>query len=191
MREMNESRRRFGVGVLAAVGGGLLTRTAEGFPAGAAGDFNAATHVLRRYGVSVGGAFDAAVGRDVLTVTSIPQAQTQHDFVVAELTSEGTVVPCYRTSSFDGSATFIHYSPGGIDPCLKVAVVGPLMTYELIDPSDGDIIPCIRVAAEHTADGGLGPIVVTADPDEDLRMVIGSRSYRLIDGQLVDESAPR
>jgi hypothetical protein len=39
------------------------------------------------------------------------------------------------------------------------------MTYELFDPTEGDIIPCIRVAAEHAADGGLGPTVVTIEPD--------------------------
>jgi hypothetical protein len=184
-------RRRFGAGLLAALGGGLLVRSAEAFPAAAPGQFNAATHILGPYGVSVGGAFDAALGHDVLTVTALPQAGTQYDFVGAELTSDSDILPCWRTSSFDETTTFLHYTPGGIIPCIKVTIAGPLMTYDLIDPHEGDIIPCIRVAAEHTADGGLGPIVVTADPDEDLRIEVGTRSYRLVDGQLVDVTPPR
>lgn len=153
-------------------------------------DAKAVTNVLKRYGVSVGGAFDATLGHDVMTVTTVPQAETQYDFVVAELTSEGGLDPCIRTSSFGGNETFVHYAPGGIIPCIKVAIEGPLMTYELIDPNDGDIIPCIRVAAEHAADGGLGTITAAVDPDEDFQIAVGTRTYRLIDGQLVEDIAP-
>ena len=184
-------RRRFGTGILAALGGGLLARTAEGFPAAANGDFNAATNVLKRYGVSVGGAFDAALGHDVMTITTVPQAETQYDFVLAELNSEGGLDPCIRASSFGGNETFVHYAPGGIIPCISVAIEGPLMTYDLIDPHEGDIIPCVRVAAEHSRDGGLGPITITVDPEEQLQVMVGTLTYALIDGRLVDVTPPR
>jgi hypothetical protein len=183
-------RRRFGVGLLAAVGGGLLARKVEAFPAAAGGHFNSATQILSHYGVSVGGSFDAELGHDLLKVTALPQAGTQYDLVFAELTSDGGLDPCYLTSSFDGTITSVHFAPGGIIPCIRVTVAGPLMTYELIDPHEGDIIPCIRVAAEHTADGGLGAIVASVDPDEDFRIAVGTRTYRLIEGQLVEDTAP-
>lgn len=184
-------RRRFGAGLLTTLGAGLLARTAEGFPPDAAGHFNAATNVLNRYGMSVGGAFDATLGHDVLTVTTVPQAETQYDFVVSELNSQGGLDPCFRTSVFGDNETFVHYAPGGIIPCIRVAIEGPLMTYDLIDPDDGGIIPCIRVAAEHAPGGGLGPITATVDPDEDFQIAVGTRTYRLMDGQLVDVTPPR
>jgi hypothetical protein len=185
-------RRRFGAGLVGALGGGLLMAAgkAEAFPAGAGGDFNAATNVLKRYGVGVGGAFDATLGHDVLTVTALPQLGTQYDLVVAEPDSQGGILPCWRTSSFDGTTTSIHYAPGEIIPCIRVTVAGPLMTYDLLDPSDGDILPCVRVTAEHTADGGLGPIVATVEPDEDFKIVVGTHTYRLTDGQLIEEVTP-
>jgi hypothetical protein len=185
-----EGRRRFGVGLLAAVGAGLLTRRADAFPSASAGHFNAATQILSDYGVSVGGSFDAELGHDVLKVTALPQVGTQYDLVFAELTSDGEVIPCYRTSSFDGTITSLHYAPGGIIPCIRVTVAGPLMTYELFDPNEGDIIPCIRVAAEHTADGSLGLISASVDPEEEFEIAVGSRLYRLIEGQLVEDVPP-
>lgn len=184
-------RRRFAASLLTAVGAGLLARKADAFPPAAGGHFTAATQILSPYGISVGGSYDAELGHDVLTVTALPQAGTQCDLVGAELTSGGEIIPCFRTSSFDGTNTFVHYAPGGIIPCIRVTIVGPLMTYDLIDPTERDIIPCIRVAAEHTADGGLGPIVATIDPDEEgLSIVVGTRTYRLIEGQLVEDVQP-
>src|SRR5688572_19420131 len=114
MRETSESneegrsvgRRRFGAGLLTALGGGLLAGKAEAFPASAHGDFNAATRILNRYGMSVGGAFDDVLGHDVLKVTTIPQIDTQYDHELGQLSSAGEIDPCFRTSFFQEATAF-------------------------------------------------------------------------------------
>jgi hypothetical protein len=106
-----------------------------------------------------------AAGHDVLTVSALPLAETQYDFVVND-----------------------RNEAGGIVPCMKTYVEAPLTTFEIFDPNAaGGIIPCMHVAAERLADGSLGPVeVAVEEPDLSLVVRIGALTYRLVDGRLVE-----
>ena len=148
------SRRLFGTGLFVALFGGLLARTTQGFPEGAQNHFNAATRILSRYGLSVGGAFDQTLGHDVLTVTSIPQSETQYDFVEAEVNAAGGINPCWKTSSFQASTDFTAFDEnqaGGIVPCTKTTVAGEQTIFEQLDTNQaGGIVPCSRTIIEES-----------------------------------------
>jgi len=190
------SRRWFGTGFFFALLGGFLVRTAQAFPEGAQSHFSAATRILNRYGLSVAGMFDQKLGHDVLTVTSIPQAETQYDFVGADLNTAGGVDPCWKTSSFQGSTEFTAFEEnqtGGILPCTKTTAAGertifeqldrnqaggivpcsrtiieePLTTHMVFDPNvAGGIEPCYLAGAERKVDGTLGPVEVVVNDPE-------------------------
>ncbi|HEX6733091.1 MAG TPA: hypothetical protein VF074_23920 [Pyrinomonadaceae bacterium] len=154
--ESGINRRWFGTGLFVALLGGPLLRTAQAFPESAQNHFNAATRILNRYGLSVAGMFDQTLGHDVLSVTSIPPTETQHDFVGAELNAAAGIDPCWKTSSFQGSTdftTFEENQAGGILPCTKTTVAGENTIFEHFDMNQaGGIIPCTKttVAGEQT-----------------------------------------
>jgi hypothetical protein len=215
------TRRGFGAGMLATLCGGLLAKPADAFPRGADADFKRATKILSGYGLSISGAFDEILNHDVLTTTSVPLNDTQYDFVVGQLNEVSGIIPCSKTSFFQGAAEFTAFDEnpaggilpctkttvvetrttfgqldtnqaGGIIPCLKTTIEGSLATHELFDLNEaGGIVPCIVVGAERLADGSLGPAEVTVnDPALNFTVRIGPRTYRLVDGGLV-EDAPR
>ena len=242
--ELHLGRRRFGTALFAAVSGGLLTRKADGFPRGADADFRRATRILIPYGLSVDGAFDDVLGHDVLKVTSLPQLETQYDFVVGDLNEVGGIEPCILTSFFQGSAEFTSFeenqaggiipctktavgpnetifehldvnaaggilpctkttvatsqtifehldinAAGGIIPCSRTTIEDPHAMFELFDENEaGGVDPCWIVDAEHLADGRLGAIEVTVnDPELTFTVRIGARTYRLVNGALVED----
>jgi hypothetical protein len=150
------NRRRFGTGLFVALFGGLFVRTAQAFPEGAQNHFKAATRILNRYGLSVAGMFDETLGHDVLTVTSIPQTETQYDFVGAELNTAAGIDPCWKTSSFEGVTDFTAFEEnpvGSIIPCTRTTVAEEDTIFEHFDMNQaGGIVPCTKttVAGEQT-----------------------------------------
>lgn len=169
------SRRHLGAGLLATLAVGLLHKTAEALPEGSAGHFTAATEILQRYGLSVTGAVAATPARDVLTISTLPQPDTQYDGVLYERTAAGTIIPCVKTSSFQGTTRFEALHESGIDPCFKTTVDGALITSEVFH--EGDINPCYRtelvrathgIASEVFHEGATGEITpcykTTVDP---------------------------
>jgi hypothetical protein len=199
----DRGRRQLGAGLLAVLGGGLgVTGLAQAFPRSSAGEFNAASRILSRYGVSVNGAFDGTVapGHDALTIEVVPQPMTEYRQVVGPRNRIGVIIPCIRTSVFGDDASFTHFHPGEIVPCVRTAIEGDdRAIHELFDasddPSDGAIVPCVRVESTMLDGGRLGPIVVSVDPDEDFSVQVGSRTYILVAGKLVesrpDDEMPR
>lgn len=190
-------RRKLGIGLMAVLGGGLGVATAaQAFPNSSNGEFNAASRILDRYGVSVNGEFDGSIapGHDALTIEVTQQPLTEYRQVVGTQARTGEIVPCVKTSVFGDDASFIHFHPGEIIPCIKTRIEGhTLATHELFDSDDGGIIPCIKVVSEMRDGGHLGSIVVTVNgPDENFSVLVGDRAYVLLDGALVEqESTPR
>ncbi len=189
-------RRQLGVGLLAVLGCGLgAVQTAQAFPRSSTGEFNAASRILGRYGMSVDGGFDGTVapGHDVLTIEVMPQPATEYRQVVGVDRRLGRIIPCIKTSVFGDDASFTHFHPGEIVPCVKTRIEGnALATHELFDSDQGGIIPCIKVVSEMHEGGRLGAIEVTVnDPDEDFSVRVGDKIYILNDGSLVDQTTPR
>jgi len=189
-------RRQMGVGLLAVLGCGLgAVQTAQAFPRSSTGEFNAASRILGRYGMSVDGGFDGTVapGHDVLTIEVVPQPVTEYRQVVGTDRRLGRIIPSIKTSVFGEDASFTHFHPGEIVPCVRTRIEGnTLATHELFDSDQGGIIPCIKVVSEMLEGGRLGAIEVTVnDLDEDFTVRVGSKLYILIDGSLVDQTTPR
>lgn len=198
-------RRQLGIGLLAVLGGGLgVAGAAQAFPNSSTGEFNAASRILSRYGVNVDGGFDgtSALGHDVLTIDVAPQSSIEYRQVVGPRNRIGEIIPCIKTSVYGDDASFTHFhlgetDPGEIDPreivpCVRTTIEGhTLATHELFDSDDGGIIPCIKVVSEMQDGGHLGAIVVTVtEPDENFSVVVGDRTYLLIDGALQEQTTP-
>ena len=189
-------RRQLGVGLLAVLGCGLgAVQTAQAFPRSSTGEFNAASRILGRYGMSVDGGFDGTVapGHDVLTIEVVPQPATEYRQVVGVDRRLGRVIPSIKTSVFGDDASFTHFHPGEIVPCVRTRIEGnTLATHELFDSDQGGIIPCIKVVSEMLEGGRLGAIEVTVnDPDEDFRVRVGDKIYILMAGSLGGSRPPQ
>jgi hypothetical protein len=199
-------RRQLGIGLLTALGGGLgFAKAAQAFPNSSGGEFNAASRILARYGVGVNGGFDgtSAPGHDLLTVEVAPQPLIEYRQVVGPRNRLGEIIPCIKTSVYGDDASFTHFhlgetdpgeiDPGEIVPCVRTTLEGhTLATHELFDSDDrgddGEIIPCIKVVSEMHEGGHLGAIEVTVfDPDENFSVVVGERTYLLIEGELREQ----
>lgn len=169
------SRRRFVTGLCAALGGALVARPAETFPRGSNALFEAASRILRNFGLSVTGAFDQLLSRDVLTISAIPDPDTQYDFMVNEVDAVGGIVPCVKTAFFQGLSEFTHFETdvvAGIVPCTKTSVGGATSTFEQFEVNvAGGIQPCTKTTAGDAATifeqfdvnvaGGIQPCVKT------------------------------
>ena len=155
------SRRQLGVAVLAVLAGGLgMAKTAQAFPRGANGAFNAASRILAPYGVTVDG--DVRDGHDVLGVEIVPLPATEYDQVVGTRNRVGRMIPSIRTAVFEDNARFTHFHPGEIVPCVRTTIRGDaLATHELFDSDQGGIQPCIKVEAEMLDGGHIGTVTAT------------------------------
>lgn len=185
------NRRYLGVGLVAVLGTGLgVTTMAQAFPPGSAGDLNAVSRILARYGVSVHGEFDQTVkpGHDVLTTRVVQQPATEYRQEIGALDRVG-IIPCIKTSVFEGDASFIHFHPGEIVPCVRTTIEGHARaTHELFDADEGGIIPCIKVASEMLNGGLIGAVeVIVNDLDVDFSVGVGDKLYRLVNGRLEEQ----
>lgn len=210
------TRRTFGITVLAAIGGALSVRTAEAFPEGSLRLFALATQILKRFGLSVSGAserghdvltvnalpepeiqYDFVLNEADTFGGIVPCTKTSFfedvtEFTHFDMNAAGGIVPCVKTTIAEPVITFEHFdadAAGGIAPCVKTTVDEPLTTFELFGAGAvSGIQPCVHVGAERLADGELGLIEVSVnEPELRFVVVIGSRTYRLVSGQLVED----
>jgi hypothetical protein len=154
MEENTVSRRRMLAGAAAALGGSAIAGVAQAFPRSAGGQFKAASEILSRYGVSVSGASaNARVAHDILTLEVEPQPNTQYDHLVGPRADSGEIVPCVKTSVFEGVEELSLFDPdeSTLDPCWKATRQGGVIVSDHFhpgvsppDPVDGEIIPCVR-----------------------------------------------
>jgi hypothetical protein len=110
---------------------------------------------------------------------------------------QGGIVPCVRVTAemlrggHFGTIVATHFHEGAIVPCVRTTIEDHTRaTYELFDGTEGDIVPCVKVASEMLKGGALGAVEVTVEDDVDFRVVVaGGQAYRLVDGRLVPEGA--
>ncbi len=185
------SRRQLGVGLLVALGGGLaVANTAEAFTRSQIRDLAVASRILEPYGLAVGGFFDRSAdpAREVLITKVTPLAATEYRQVVTRRTEVRGIVPCVKTSHFEGmdqlslfdpddsaidpcwlttrrgdviTSTHFHPNPtaGAPIPCVRTTIEGhTLATHELLDADQGGIDPCWRSTAEMLEGGQIGTI---------------------------------
>ncbi len=162
--EPDLTRRQLGVGLLAVLGGGLgVVKTAQAFAPGAQGNFNAASQILGRYGVTVTG--DDSRGYDALDFQTVPLPRTEYSQIVGTRNLLGEIIPCLKTSVLGEDASFTHFHPndtGGINPCYKTTIEGhSLATSEIFDSDQGGVLPCYRVTADMLEGGHIGTITAT------------------------------
>lgn len=187
------SRRQLGAGLLAVLGGGLgVVSTAEAFAPNARGHFTAASRILGGYGVTVVG--DTSRSYDAINFTVVPLAGTEYNQTVVMRNRLGEVIPCLKTSVFEDDVIATHFHPTGdgeIVPCVRTTIEGhSLATYELFDAAEADIDPCMKVESQMLEGGVLGAVEVTVEPDVNLIVRVGDRTYYLLDGELVLSRAP-
>jgi len=158
------TRRQLGIGLLAVLGGGLgVVKTAVAFEPAAQGNFNAASQILGRYGVTVAG--DDSRGHDVLDFQTVPLPRTEYSQIVGTRNLFGEIIPCLKTSVLNDDASFTHFHPndtGGVDPCYKTTIEGhSLATSEIFDSDQGGIDPCFKVESQMLEGGHIGTITAT------------------------------
>ena len=128
----------------------------------------------------------------------MPQPLIEYRQVVGPQNRIGEIIPCIKTSVYGDDASFTHFhlgeidpgeiDPGEIVPCVRTRIEGHTRaTHELFDSDDGGIIPCIKVVSEMQDGGHLGAIVVEVSPDENFSVVVGERTYLLIEGELREQ----
>ena len=186
------SRRQLGVGLLAVLGGGLgVVKTAQAFAPGAEGNFTAASEILGRYGVTVTG--DDSRGYDVLDFQTVPLPGTEYSQIVGTRNLFGEIIPCLKTSVLNDDASFTHFHPsdtGEIIPCVRTTIEGhSLATYELLETNvEGASVASFTVATQMLDGGVLGAVDVTVDdPNIRLSLSVAGRTYKLVEGALVEE----
>ena len=186
------ARRKLYLGVLGVLGTGLaFSGRSEAFARGADGRFGAASRLLAPWGVSIVG--EELVDHDRLAVEIDALPRLEYEQVVGRRNRAGALVPSWKSSVLGNSASAVHFHPGEIIPCVKTTVTNDeLAVHELFDGTEGDIIPCIKVASEMREGGALGAVVVTVEDDvADFRVVVaGGPAYRLVDGALVPDTRP-
>jgi len=112
---------------------------------------------------------------------------------------QGGIVPCFVVESamlpggHFGTIKATHFHDGAIVPCVRTTIEGhSLATHEVFDTTEGDIVPCVKVATEMLDGGAIGDVEIKIDPDlTSFRLVVGDSAYRLVGGALVPETTPR
>jgi hypothetical protein len=186
--EPNLARRKLNVGVLAMLAGGVaFAGKAEAFARGADGRFHAASRLLAPWGVSIVG--DELAGHDRLGVEIDALPQLEYEQVVGTRNRSGALVPFWKSTVLGNDAIATHFHPGEIVPCVRTTIEdNARATYELFDGTEGDIVPCVKVASEMLTGGALGAVEVTVEDDVEFRVVVaGGQAYRLVGGRLVPE----
>lgn len=108
----------------------------SGLPPDAQDHFQAATLVLRRYGVNLAAAFDQESGHDVLMARTMPREDLEYRHIVADMGSDGTFGPRLRTSYYRGGVRIVVFESSPPRPVLEVhARAGEGITLTVLDPS--------------------------------------------------------
>jgi hypothetical protein len=131
MKHATPSRRTLMAGIVTAIGSGLYAKAAWAFPSGTQGLVQAASRLLRRFGVSVAAEYDAAAKRDVLRFTVQPQDDIQYE----HLTVSGFQLDtCWFETSFGDAVEFTNFDMSTGQPDLKMASQGGRSRIEILDP---------------------------------------------------------
>lgn len=102
------------------------------------------------------------------------------------------VIPCFTVESemldggHFGTIKATHFHDGAIVPCIKTTIEGHSRAiHEVFDTTEGDIIPCIKVATEMLEGGALGDVTIAIDTDlKSVTVLVGSNTYKLTNGGL-------
>ncbi len=105
-------------------------------------------------------------------------------------------VPCFAVESemldggHFGTVKATHFHDGAIVPCVRTTIEGhSRATHEVFDATEGDIVPCIKVATQMLDGGALGAVTVEIDADlSSFRIVVGDNAYTLVGGELVRDT---
>ena len=151
MKNSSNSRRTFIAGMIAAIGSWLCARTAFAFPPGTHVLVQAATQILRRFGVSVAATFDTESGRDVLRFTVNPSDDIQYDQIVNSATGE----TCWIEKSFRDFVEFTLFDMSTGQPDLKIASQGGRSMIEILDPQANVQVMIAGGATYELRDGVL------------------------------------
>lgn len=128
----------------------------------------------------------------IIPCTKTAVGPNQTTFEHLDVNAAGGIVLCAKTTVAPSQTIFEHLdinAAGGIIPCSRTRIEDPHAMFELFDPNvAGGIEPCAAVDAEHLADGSLGAVEVTInDPVLTFTVRIGARTYRLVNGALVED----
>ena len=103
-------------------------------PPDAQDHFQAASLVLRRYGLNVAAAFDQESGHDVLMARTMPREDLEYRQVVADLGPDGTFGPRLKTSYYRGGVRVLVFEAGPARPVLEIqARAGEGITVTVLD----------------------------------------------------------
>ena len=107
---------------------------APGLPPDAQDHFQAASLVLRRYGLNLAAAFDQEAGHDVLMARTMPREDLEYRHVVADLGADGTFGPRIKTSYYRGGMRIQVFEPSPARPVLEIQVrAGEGITVTVLD----------------------------------------------------------
>jgi hypothetical protein len=107
---------------------------APALPPDAQDHFQAASLVLRRYGLNVAAAFEQESGHDVLMVRTMPREDLEYRQVVADLGPDGTFGPRLKTSYYRGGVRVLVFEPSPARPVLEIqARAGEGITVTVLD----------------------------------------------------------
>ena len=112
----------------------IVPPAAPGLPPDAQDHFQAASLVLRRYGVNLAAAFDQEAGHDVLMARTMPREDLEYRHVVADLGADGTFGPRIKTSYYRGAMRIQVFEPSPARPVLEIQVrAGEGITVTVLD----------------------------------------------------------
>ena len=96
--------------------------------------FQAASLVLRRYGVNLAAAFDQEAGHDVLMARTMPREDLEYRNVVADMGTDGTFGPRVKISYYRGGIRVLLFECSPPRPVLEVqARAGEGITVTVLD----------------------------------------------------------
>src|SRR5262245_57552885 len=98
----------------------VVAPPAPSLPADAQDHFQAASLVLRRYGVDVAAAFDREAGHDVLIARTMPRQDLEYRHVVSDMGADGTLGPRIKTSYHRGCVRVVVYESSPPRPVLEI-----------------------------------------------------------------------
>ncbi len=125
-------------------------------PADAHDHFQAASLVLRRYGMNVAAAFDADAGRDVLMARTMPREDLEYKHVLSDMGQDGAFGPRLKTSYYRGD--------------LRVTV------YE--------VAPARAVVEMRSKPGGEGITLQILDASVPVRILIDGETFEITPGRV-------
>ena len=130
MKRSLNSRRTFIAGMIATLGYGFYAKAASAFPAGTRGAVQAASSILRMFGIDVDAEFDQTIQRDVLRFTIEPLQGIQYEQIVWN-----GIAPCWLVKSFRDAVVFTNYNMSTGQPDLYVSSQEGVSEIEILDPN--------------------------------------------------------